>query len=102
MNGSTRASVGAVARAAPGWAAPRAQTIPAMTVKPRRRMAHMLAEGVIWNTTAIRVHPGRSRTGMQFGQVAPLALFSRLFVALGWMGFFVFFFSRARAGQNEA
>ena len=39
---------------------------------------------------------------MQWGQVAPLALVSRILVALGWTGFFIFFFSRAKlAGQSE-
>jgi protein-S-isoprenylcysteine O-methyltransferase Ste14 len=39
---------------------------------------------------------------MEFGQVAPLALVSRILVAVGWAGFFIFFFSRGRlAGQNE-
>jgi len=39
---------------------------------------------------------------MEFGQVAPLALVSRILVAVGWAGFFIFFFSRAKlAGQSE-
>src|SRR5580765_1763864 len=101
MNGTTLVSVGTVAAAPPGWKAPRAQTSPTM-VKPRRRMAHMLAEGVICNTLQSRT-PLEGRTlSMEFGQVAPLALVSRILVAVGWAGFFIFFFSRAKlAGQNE-
>jgi protein-S-isoprenylcysteine O-methyltransferase Ste14 len=39
---------------------------------------------------------------MEIGQVAPLALVSRILVAIGWAGFFIFFFSRAKVtGQSE-
>jgi len=37
---------------------------------------------------------------MRLDQVAPLALVSRTLVALGWAGFFVFFFSRAKPARG--
>jgi protein-S-isoprenylcysteine O-methyltransferase Ste14 len=37
---------------------------------------------------------------MHFDQVAPLALVSRALVAIGWAGFFVFFFSRANPARG--
>lgn len=37
---------------------------------------------------------------MHLDQVAPLALISRTLVALGWLGFFVFFFSRANPARG--
>jgi protein-S-isoprenylcysteine O-methyltransferase Ste14 len=36
---------------------------------------------------------------MQWGQVAPIALVSRIMVAVGWLGFFVFFFSQANPAR---
>src|SRR5262245_45246906 len=105
MNGTTLRSAGAVAvaPAAPGWVAPTTEAKPRMTKKPpRMRMAHMLAEGVIWNTLHSPAFHGGPFPDMQIGQVAPLALVSRILVAVGWTGFFIFFFSRAKvAGQNE-
>jgi len=37
---------------------------------------------------------------MHLDQVAPLALVSRILVALGWLGFFVFFFARANPARG--
>ena len=37
---------------------------------------------------------------MQWGQVAPIALVSRALVAVGWFGFFIFFFSQANPARG--
>src|SRR5262245_42929410 len=37
---------------------------------------------------------------MHIGQVAPLALVSRILVVVGWFGFFIFFFSQANPARG--